>query len=164
MTLSVLAENHSAQVWRLDGETANTAEFLTLHGEMIGVPVERFWREPESGADLVFVDLPGVEANNTNALSGLRVQVGALPQPHVHLVLNAANETGILFEQIQAFASLAPEDVIFTHLDEERRRVKLWNFVLGTNCSLSFLNAGQKIPGEFHRAESTLLFPGEKTL
>jgi len=161
LTLAVLSENRKARVWRLDGETANTAEFLTLHGEMIGVPVERFWHEAEEPADLDFVDLPGVEANNTNALAALRVQVGALPRPHIHLVLNAANETGILFEQIQAFSLLAPEDIIFTHLDEERRRVKLWNFVLGTNCSLSFLNAGQKIPGEFHRAESALLFPGE---
>jgi flagellar biosynthesis GTPase FlhF len=49
--------------------------------------------------------------------------------------------------------------VIFTHLDEERRRVKLWNFVLGTNCSVSFLGGGQKIPGDFRRAESALLFP-----
>jgi flagellar biosynthesis GTPase FlhF len=163
LTLAVLGDNLKARVWRLDGETANTAEFLSLHGELIGVPVERFWKDPEEPADLVFVDLPGVEANNTNALSGLRVQVGALPQPHVHLVLNAAVETSILFEQFQAFASLMPEDIIFTHLDEERRRVKLWNFVLGTNCSLSFLNAGQKIPGQFHRAESALLFPGENT-
>ena len=161
MTLSVLAENLKTQVWRLDGETANTAEFLTMHCEMIGVPIERFWRMPETPADLIFVDLPGVEAGHTNGLAGLRVQIGALPQPHVHLVLNAACETAILFEQIQAFAALAPEDIIFTHLVEERRRVKLWNFVLGTNCPLSFLSAGQKIPGEFHRAESTLLFPCE---
>lgn len=161
MTRAVLAKNQSVQVWRLDGETANTAEFLTLHGEMIGVPMERFWREPDQPADLLFVDLPGVEAGSTSALSALGSHVRALPQPHVHLVLNAACETSILFEQFQAFAALAPEDVIFTHLDEERRRVKLWNFVLGTNCSLSFLGAGQKIPGEFHRAESTLLFPCE---
>jgi flagellar biosynthesis GTPase FlhF len=87
--------------------------------------------------------------------------LGALPQPHVHLVLNAACEISILFEQLNAFAALAPEDVIFTHLDEERRRVKLWNFVLGTNYPLSFLGAGQKIPGEFQRAESALLFPSE---
>jgi flagellar biosynthesis protein FlhF len=161
MTRSVLADNQKVQVWRLDGETANTAEFLTLHGEMIGVPVDRFWRAPDGPADLFFVDLPGVETHNANALSGMQIQLGALPQPHVHLVLNAAYEISILFEQLNAFAALAPEDVIFTHLDEERRRVKLWNFVLGTNYPLSFLGAGQKIPGEFHRAESALLFPGE---
>jgi flagellar biosynthesis GTPase FlhF len=74
-------------------------------------------------------------------------------------VLNAAYETTLLFEQFNAFAPLMPEDLIFTHLDEEPRRVKLWNFVLGTNCSLGWLGGGQKIPGEFHRAESSLLFP-----
>jgi flagellar biosynthesis GTPase FlhF len=161
MTRAMLAENQMVQVWRLDGEAANTAEFLTLHSEMIGVPLERFWRAPEQPADLLLVDLPGVETHSASALAALRSQISALPQPHVHLVLNAACETSILFEQFQAFAVLAPEDVIFTHLDEERRRVKLWNFVLGTNCSLSFLGAGQKIPGEFHRAESALLFPCE---
>jgi flagellar biosynthesis protein FlhF len=161
MTAAVLGEDHQVQVWRLDGDTANTSEFLTLHCEMIGVPVHRFWSAPETPADLYFVDLPGVEAHNALALSALRIQAGSLPEPHVHLVLNAACETSILLEQFHAYAALAPEDVIFTHLDEERRRVKLWNFVLGTNCSLSFLSAGQKIPGEFHRAETALLFPRE---
>ena len=155
------ARGQKVRVWRLDGENANVAEFLTLHCEMIGVPVERFWSEPPDAADLLFVDLPGVEPGNMQALLALRDRISALPSPHVHLVLNAAYETSLLFEQFHAFAAFAPEDVIFTHLDEEPRRVKLWNFVLGTNCSVSFLGGGQKIPGDFQRAESALLFPGE---
>jgi flagellar biosynthesis GTPase FlhF len=86
-------------------------------------------------------------------------QLAGLPAPHIHLVLNAAYETSSLFEQIHAFAPLHPEDLIFTHLDEERRRVKLWNFVLGTNFSIRFLSAGQKIPGDFHEGDTALLFP-----
>ena len=178
-TAAVLAENQTARVWRLDGETANLSEFLSLQCELIGVPVERFWRSDEwrvtsdenepipspdtrhPSPDLLLVDFPGVEPRNGQALSALRVQVAALPHPHVHLVLNAATDTSILFEQFNAFAPLIPEDVIFTHLDEEQRRVKLWNFVLGTNLPVSFLGAGQKIPGEFRRAESALLFPFE---
>jgi len=92
----------------------------------------------------------------------LRDVLFSLPQPHIHLVLNAAYETTLLFEQFNAFAPLMPEDLIFTHLDEEHRRVKLWNFVLGTNCSLGWLGGGQKIPGEFRHAESSLLFPHGK--
>ena len=161
MTAAVLREEQQVRVWRLDGENANVAEFLTLHGEMIGVPVERFWSTPLEAADLLLVDLPGVEPGNSQALLALRERISALPKPHVHLVLNAAYETSVLFEQFHAFAPFAPEDVIFTHLDEERRRVKLWNFVLGTNCSVSFLGGGQKIPGDFQRAESALLFPSE---
>jgi len=185
LTSAVLAEEHTARVWRLDGVSANTSEFLSVHCEMLGVPIARFWHEENSGtgvppvrdardateltgetpvplmANLHFVDLPGVEANDSRALSALREQIAALPSPRVHLVLNAAYETAVLFEQFRAFAPLKPDGLIFTHLDEERQRVKLWNFVLGTNCSINYLSAGQKIPGEFLRAESALLFPQE---
>jgi Ni2+-binding GTPase involved in maturation of urease and hydrogenase len=61
MTSVVLRENYKAHVWRLDSETANTAEVLTLHCEMIGVPLERFWTATETEKDFNFVDIPGVE-------------------------------------------------------------------------------------------------------
>jgi len=159
LTGAVLRGEHRARVWRLDGEVANTSEFLSLHCEMVGVPVERFWDGTGTGEDLLFVDLPGLECHNAAGLKLLREIISSLPAPHIHLVLNAANETILLFEQFNWFAQLMPEDLIFTHLDEEHRRVKLWNFVLGTNCSLGWLGGGQKIPGDFHRAESSLLFP-----
>jgi len=163
MTSAVLLNEQRVRVWRLDGETANSSELLTLHCELTGVPVERFWNGSDGSADLQFVDLPGVEIHNPDAMAALRSQLSALPQPHVHLVLNAANENSILSEQFRAFEPFAPEDIIFTHMDEERRRVKLWNFVLGTNCPISFLGAGQKIPGELRRAEPGLLFPKKKS-
>ncbi len=161
MTVAVLTQEKRVQVWRLDNSAANTAEFLSLHCELLGVPAERFWSAPAAPADLSFVDLPGVDAHDAYAMEALREQLASLPRPHVHLVLNAACECPILFEQVHAFASLAPEDLIFTHLDEAPQRVKLWNFVLGSNLPLGFLSAGQKIPGDFARAESASLFPRE---
>jgi len=101
----------------------------------------------------------GGQGIGAGGLKALREQLSSLPAPHIHLVLNAAYDTSLLFEQFNWFAPVMPEDLIFTHLDEEQRRVKLWNFVLGTNCSLGWLAGGQKIPGDFHRAESSLLFP-----
>jgi flagellar biosynthesis GTPase FlhF len=165
LTASVLSEEHSARVWRLDGVSANTSEFLSVHCEMLGVPIARYFDDKNNAsADVCFVDLPGVECNDSRSLASLREQIATLPHPRVHLVLNAAYETSVLFEQYRAYAALKPDDLIFTHLDEERQRVKLWNFVLGTNCSIHFLSAGQKIPGEFLRAESALLFPQENRL
>ena len=162
LTTAVLRTGDRVRVSRLDGELVNTAEFLSLHCEMLGAPCERFWSEPEGAADLFFVDVPGVDAQCAKSLAVLRDVLFSLPQPHVHLVLNAAYDTALLFEQFNAFAPLLPEDVIFTHLDEEQRRVKMWNFVLGTNCPLSWLSGGQKIPGEFVRADASLLFTQEK--
>lgn len=161
LTLAVLTEERSARVWRLDGNTANTAEVLGIHCEMLGVPLERFWSTPAEQQELWFIDLPGVEGGDAQAMTALRAQLASLPSPRVHLVLNAAYETATLLAQWRAFAVLEPEDCIFTHLDEETRRVKLWNFVFGTNCSLRFLSAGQKIPGEFQPAMPGLLFPAK---
>jgi flagellar biosynthesis protein FlhF len=163
LTAAVLTGEQRARVWRLDGETVNTSEFLSLHCELLGVPVERFWNGADVAEDLLFVDLPGVETHDAAGMKVLREQLQSLPAPHIHLVLNAAYDTELLFEQFRAFAALLPEDLIFTHLDEEHRRVKLWNFVLGTNCTLGWLAGGQKLPGEFKPAETALLFPHKIT-
>jgi flagellar biosynthesis protein FlhF len=159
---AIVSDDCRIRVWRLDADSANSSELLELHCELMGVPVERFWNESGDASDLQFVDLPGVETQDHDAMAALEEHLSILPQPHVHLVLNAAYESSILFEQFRAFEAFSPEDIIFTHLDEEHRRVKLWNFVLGTKCPISFLGAGQKIPGEFRRAEPALLFPQKK--
>lgn len=159
LTKLVLTEERTAHVWRLDAGAANTSEFLTLHCEMLGVPVDRFWSEPEGRAEWLFVDLPGADPQDAAGLTALRNQIALLPAPRVHLVLNAAYESAMLLEQWHAFAPLQPEDVILTHLDEERRRVKLWNLVLGTNCCVRYLSGGQKIPGEFRTASPEQFFP-----
>jgi hypothetical protein len=59
LTTAVLRGEHRARVWRLDGEIANTSEFLSLHCEMVGVAVERFWEGTPVGEELLFVDVPG---------------------------------------------------------------------------------------------------------
>lgn len=161
LTLAVLTEERRARVWRLDGVTGNTSEFLTVHCEMLGVPVDRFWSAPANRGELHFIDLPGVEAHDQEALASLRAQLALFPNPCVHLVLNAAYESETLLDQWDAFAPLNPDDLILTHLDEETRRVKLWNLVFGTNCTIRFLSAGQKIPGEFRTALPELLLPSE---
>jgi len=100
-----------------------------------------------------------VESGDVYALDALSAQLASLGSPRVHLVLNAAYETSILLQQIRTFARFKPEDVSFTHFGEETKAAKLWNFVFGTNCSLRFLSAGQKIPGGLQLAELELMFP-----
>jgi flagellar biosynthesis GTPase FlhF len=94
-------------------------------------------------------------------MTDLRSHLSALPSPEVHLVLNSAYRTEVLLAQYHALAPLGPTDLILTHLDEETGHVKLWNLVLGTNCTIRFLSAGQKIPGDFRTATPCLLLPSE---
>jgi flagellar biosynthesis protein FlhF len=162
MAQAVLNEGRSAAVWRLDSATANHTEFLNIHAEILGVPMERFWTSgAASSADLQLIDLPGTNIHDSTTMRYARELMADFPDARIHLVLNAAYESATLMNQIKAFAAFEPDDLIFTHLDEENRWGKLWNFVLGTNYSVSFLSAGQNIPGRFLKARPELLLPGE---
>ena len=150
----VLVEGRSAAVFRLDGETANTGEFLSVHSEVLGVPVQRSltpdWR---SAAEMVFIDLPGISHTDRSSMNKLLEQLKEMRPAQVHLVLNAAYESALLMAQIRGFAPLQPDDWMATHLDEEPRWGKLWNGIMGTNCPLSWMGIGHNIPGMFHRAD-----------
>jgi len=153
LTHVVLVEGRPARVWRLDAATANTAEPLEVYCEALGVPVERCWRmTAEPGREVVFVDLPGVDWRDADALRGLATQLRGYLAPQVHLVMNGAYDTGLLLAQVRAFGLLPVEDLIITHLDEETRWAKLWNLALGTPFPLRYLSAGQNIPGAFFPA------------
>ncbi|MSU62201.1 MAG: hypothetical protein EXS31_07375 [Pedosphaera sp.] len=156
LTQVVLVEGRSASVWRLDGATANTAESLSVYCEILGLPIERAWNSlhEASTAEVQFIDLPGVEWRNPASIRQLAEQVRQYRATHVHLVVNAGYETALLLNQVRAFSEFPIDDVIVTHLDEETRWGKLWNLVVGTNCSIRFLSAGQNIPGEFFNASA----------
>ena len=158
-----LVEGRSTAVWRLDGLVANTAESLSVFGEILGVTVERF--APLNGelpdADVLFVDLPGVNHSDANAVAQLAQRIAALPDAQVHLVVNAAYETSLLLAQVRTFSRLPIADVIVTHLDEESRWGKVWNLALGTSCPVRYLSAGQNIPGDFVAASAEQIFSSQ---
>jgi flagellar biosynthesis protein FlhF len=160
LTQKTLIEGASARVWRLDVPRASTAEALSVHAEILNVPVERAWNPGASWPEeFLFIDLPGCETGDAAGLDELKSLLSTMPGAAVSLVLNAAYDNTVLQAQLRAFSALPVTHLLFTHLDEEPRRGKLWNFVLGTNYSLSFLAAGQNIPGQFLRATPALLFP-----
>ena len=159
LTQTVLLEGQKARVWRLDGAQANLAESLSVHGEILGIPVHRAWKAQPQGGETQWIDLPGVSHQNMGAMEQLSRELGKLQPVNVHLVLNAAYTLPLLTAQIKGFARLPVTDLIFTHVDEERSLGKLWNFVLGTNFPMSYLAGGQNIPGEFGIATPEKLFP-----
>lgn len=162
---SVLLAGCQARVWRLDGTTANTAEALGVFADVFGVPMSRAWpseTEPVD-AEVHFVDLPGVSWKEPGAIEALGIRLRGLPSAQLHLVLNAAYEVPLLLEQVDAFSILPLADVIFTHLDEETRRGKLWNVVLGRNLAIGFLSAGQNVPGDFQAASAEMMLSGQWT-
>ncbi len=151
LTRAALVEGSSARVWRLDGAMANTAESLSVYCEILGLPSERSWQPGHANIteDIGFIDLPGVDWRQPVALKELSGQLKQYGSPRLHLVLNGAYDTSILLAQVRAFSALPIDDLIITHLDEESRWGKVWNFALGTNYSLRHFGTGQNIPGDF---------------
>jgi len=166
LTQIALLEGKLARVWRLDGATANTAEFLSVHGEALGVAVERCWT-PDGRAlpeDIGFMDLPGVDWRSPLAVRELAGQLTRMSSPHLHLVLNGAYDIKVLLAQVRAFSVLPLEDLIISHLDEEPHWGKLWNLTLDAGLPIRHLSAGQNIPGDFWEASPERIlahqFPG----
>ena len=154
---TLLLSGQAAQVWRLDGRTADASEIVDVYAEILGVRVERSWRGRGDVALPGFVDLPSVDFQDAEALQFLGQTLAQFPGAQVHLVLNAAYTTTLLLAQARAFAHLPVTNLILTHLDEETAWGKLWNLVLGTNCALGYLSAGQNIPGRFCAAQAEAL-------
>ncbi len=160
LTQAALVQGRLARVWRLDGAGANTAEFLSVHCEVLNVPCDRCFAAGETALseDIGFMDLPGVDWRDRQAVGELSTQLIGLASPHLHLVLNGAYDTNVLLAQARAFAGLPLEDAIITHLDEEAQWGKIWNLALGAGLTIRFLSAGQSIPGDFREAGPELLF------
>jgi flagellar biosynthesis protein FlhF len=156
LTQTALVEGRLARVWRLDGATANTAEFVSVHGEALNAAVERCWTPDgrDLDEDIGFIDLPGVDWRSPLAVRELSQQLGRLGSPHIHLVLNGAYDINVLLAQARAFSVLPLEDLIISHLDEEPHWGKLWNLTLGSGLPIRHLSAGQNIPGEFWEASA----------
>jgi flagellar biosynthesis protein FlhF len=154
MTQAVLRQSQPVRAWRLDGSGPNTAEFLSVHGEVLRSPVERTWdHEAEIPGDtLRFIDLPGVSAGDREARRELVEQVKEFPLTEIYLVLNSSYDLGLLLAHARFFSVLPLSGLILTHLDEETRWSKCWNLVLATQLPILYLSGGQNIPGDFRPA------------
>ncbi len=154
MTQAVLRQRQDVHTWRLDGSAPNTAEFLSVHGEVLQAPVERTWdQEAEIPKDtLRLIDLPGISAGDREARRALVEQVKGFPLTEIYLVLNASYDLGLLLSHARFFSVLPLSGLILTHLDEETRWSKYWNLVLATQLPILYLSGGQNIPGDFRPA------------
>ena len=150
MTRTVLAKRESARVWRLDGHLANTAEMLTVHAEMLGVPVDRVWKTEEFvDSATQFIDLPGVIPNDAEGMKSIVSLTNQVQPAECLLVLNSAYELDHLVRLVRSFSDLPINGLMMTHLDEETKWSKLWNLTLATDLPILYWSGGQEMPGDF---------------
>ncbi len=160
ITRESLSGNQPVRVWRLDGPSPNTAEFLNVHGELLQVPIERTFDNADKVPvdTLKFVDLPGVAAGDTAGLEELGRQLRFFAPAQVLLTLNVAYDLGTLLSHARFFSALPLSGLVLTHMDEEPRLSKCWNLMLGTQLPVVHLSGGQNVPGDFRPGLPEQLF------
>ena len=150
MTQTVLGKHEPARVWRLDGHLANTAEMLTVHAEMLDVPVTRVWKvEKYVDSTTQFIDLPGVMPGDAQGMKSLVSLSNEIQPAECLLVLNSAYELNHLIGLVRSFSDIPINGLIMTHLDEETRWSKLWNLSLAVDMPILYWSGGQEMPGDF---------------
>ena len=159
VTREMFLRQRPSRIWRLDGSHLNTAEFLSLHGELMQIPVERVWVETTQPPEdtLKFIDLPGV-LETPEAIEELDFQLKSFGNTELHLVLNGSYELNLLLRQAKAFGNLPFTGIIITHTDESIDWAKVWNVVLSTQLPVTFFSGGKDIPGGFQEVIPEQLF------
>lgn len=151
LTVEVIRNHRTCRIWRLDGAVVNGAEALSLHAELIGVPVESAWNPSVPAHEVEFIDLPGWNASDQDLNDRMANLLDRFDPDFVGLVLNAAYDPGILEVQARAFAATRPTGLILTHLDESPDPARIWDLTLQLQLPLAATSSGPWVPGGFDR-------------
>ena len=100
------------------------------------------------GHDVILIDTAGRSQFNADRIAELRRFVDAAAPTEVHLVLSSAASEPVLVRTAQAFASLRPDRVILTKLDEAVNFGVIVNVTRQLGTALSFITTGQEVPDD----------------
>ncbi len=151
LTVEVIRNRRTCRVWRLDGAVVNGAESLSLHAELIGVPVESAWNPAVPAHEVEYLDLPGWNAADRELNDRMANLLDRFDPDCVGLVLNAAYEPTVLQIQAQDFGPCHPSCLVLTHLDEYPDPAKVWDLTLQNQLPLVATSTGPCVPGGFDR-------------
>ncbi|MFM7216056.1 MAG: hypothetical protein ACKO3H_14375 [Verrucomicrobiota bacterium] len=151
LTVEVIRNRKTCRIWRIDGAVVNGAEALSLHAELIGVPVESAWNPSIPAHEVEFIDLPGWSATDRDLNDRMANLLDRFEPECVGLVLNAAYAPGILETQAEAFSTFNPSGLLLTHLDECPDPARVWDLTLQLQLPLIATSSGPWVPGGFDR-------------
>ena len=104
------------------------------------------------GCDVVLIDTPGRSQNDAERIGELRSIID-ISQPHeVHLVLSGTAGERVLLREAEAFASLRPDRIVLTKLDEAVSFGMLVSVVRQIGRRVSWVTTGQEVPSDIEPA------------
>jgi flagellar biosynthesis protein FlhF len=121
--------------------------------------------EENRGKELIFVDTPGLGAEDLDDAMGLARFLSTRTDIDIHLVLSASMKAADLSRTVDAYQIFQPQRLLFTKLDETGSYGPILNETVRTAKPLSFFAKGQRIPEDLEAAAPArlieLLLPGQ---
>ncbi|MDI3521891.1 MAG: flagellar biosynthesis protein FlhF [Bacillota bacterium] len=129
------------------------AEILRLPLEVVFTPEDlpaALARQKE--ADLILVDTAGRSPAQGMHLAELRSFLARCPEVQTVLVLSATTKSADLDQVFERFSALAPDQLVFTKLDETTSAGSLLNLIERARMPVGYVTNGQNVPDDLELA------------
>jgi len=129
-------------------------EQLRTYAEIIGLPLRVVHSPTDMGdacaaladCDIILIDTAGRAPSDAGRLDELRALIDAARPHETHLVLSGAASQAVMLDAAARFASIRPNRVILTKLDEAVNLGILVNVMRRVSLRLSYVTNGQEVP------------------
>ncbi len=149
-----LASRRPVLLLSMDTYRIAAAEQLRSFAAILGVGVQILETvtalaqviEENRGKELIFIDTPGLAADDFDVPPALAHFLSTRTDIDTHLVLPASMKPADLSRVVQSFEFLRPQRLLFTRLDETATFGSILNEAVRTCKPLSFFSNGQRVP------------------
>ncbi len=155
-----LASRRPVMLLSVDTYRVAAAEQLRAFAAILGVGVQILETvtavaqaiEENRGKELIFIDTPGMGANDLEDSAGLASFLSTRPDIDTQLVLSASMKSADLTRVVDSYEVFRPQRLLFTRLDETATFGSIFNEAARTGKPLSFFTNGQRIPEDMEAA------------
>jgi len=155
-----LASRRPVLLLSMDTYRIAAAEQLRAFAAILGVGVQILETvnalaqsiEENRGKELIFIDTPGLAAEDFDASSDLAHFLSTRIDIDTQLVLPASMKPADLCRVTQSFEAFRPQRLLFTRLDETATFGSIFNEAVRTAKPLSFFSNGQRVPEDLEAA------------
>jgi flagellar biosynthesis protein FlhF len=160
-----LASRRPVLLLSVDTYRVAAAEQLRSFAAILGVGVQVLETvnavaqaiEENRGKELIFIDTPGMSADDLDDSAGLSHFLSTRPDVDTQLVLSASMKSADLSRVVDSFGIFRPQRLLFTRLDETATFGSIFNEAARTGKPLSFFANGQRIPEDLEAASRNRL-------
>ena len=139
-------------------------EQLRTYANILGIPLSVVYSASEiqearkdlDRYEIVLVDTAGRSDKNIEQIDELKRLISAVPEEdrEVYLVLSATTKYGDLMRIAETYKEVADYKLIFTKVDETGTIGNIYNILMQTGASLSYVTFGQNVPDDISAADT----------